>query len=43
MTVLASLLPLLPGEYTPVAFRFTSMLGGNWSIDDIQVDPYGRR
>ena len=43
MTVLASLLPLLPGEHTPVAFRFTSMLGGNWSIDDIQVDPYSRR
>ncbi|MDX6676486.1 MAG: hypothetical protein QOE31_538 [Solirubrobacteraceae bacterium] len=43
MTVLASLLPLLPGEHTPVAFRFTPMLGGNWSIDDIQVDPYQRR
>ncbi len=43
MTVLASLLPLLPGEHTPVAFRFTSQLGGNWSIDDIQVDPYQRR
>jgi len=43
MTVLASLLPLLPGEHTPVAFRFTSLLGGNWSVDDIQVDPYSRR
>jgi hypothetical protein len=43
MTVLASLLPLLPGEHTPVAFRFTSLLGGNWSIDDVQVDPYSRR
>ncbi len=42
MPVLASLLPLLPGEHTPVAFRFTS-LDGNWSIDDIQVDPYQRR
>ena len=43
MTVVASLLPLLPGEHTPVQFRFTSMLGGNWSIDDVQVDPYNRR
>ena len=43
MTVIANLLALLPGEHTPVAFRFTSLLGGNWSIDDIQVDPYSRR
>ncbi len=43
MTVTANLLALLPGEHTPVAFRFTSLLGGNWSIDDIQVDPYSRR
>jgi hypothetical protein len=42
MTVLASLLPLLPGEHTPVQFRFTPLLGGDWSIDDIQVDPYAR-
>ena len=42
MTVLASLLPLLPGEHTPVAFRFTPMLGGTWSIDDVYADPYGR-
>ena len=35
MTVLANLLPLLPGEQTPVAFRFTPLLGGNWSIDDV--------
>jgi hypothetical protein len=42
MTVLASLLPLLPGEHTPVQFRFTPLLGGNWSVDDIQVDPYQR-
>jgi len=42
MTVLASLLPLLPGEHTPVQFRFTPLLGGNWSIDDVQVDPYKR-
>lgn len=42
MTVIASLLPLLPGEHTPVQFRFTPLLGGNWSIDDVYVDPYGR-
>ncbi len=42
MTVLASLLPLLPGQHTPVAFRFTPLLGGNWSVDDVFVDPYGR-
>jgi hypothetical protein len=42
MTVLVSLLPLLPGEYTPVKFRFTPLLGGNWSVDDVWVDPYQR-
>jgi hypothetical protein len=42
MTVLANLLPLLPGNHTPVQFRFTPILGGNWSIDDVFVDPYGR-
>jgi len=43
MTVVANLLALLPGEHTPVAFRFTPMLGGHWSIDDVQVDPYMRK
>ncbi len=43
MTVIANLLALLPGEKTPVAFRFTPMLGGEWSIDDVYVDPYARR
>ncbi len=42
MTVVANLLALLPGEHTPVAFRFTPTLGGSWSVDDIQVDPYNR-
>jgi len=42
MAVVANLLALLPGQHTPVAFRFTPLLGGNWSIDDIEVDPYGR-
>ncbi len=38
--VLASLLPLLPGERTPVAFRFTPIGGGSWQIDDVYVDPW---
>jgi hypothetical protein len=42
MTVLANLLPLLPGAHTPVAFRFTPLLGGDWSIDDVYVDPFQR-
>ena len=43
MTVLANLLPLLPGQHTPVQFRFTPLLGGDWSIDDVYVDPYARK
>jgi hypothetical protein len=42
MTVIASLLPLLPGNHTPVQFRFTPLLGGDWSVDDVFVDPFGR-
>ncbi|HYH58101.1 MAG TPA: hypothetical protein VD790_02610 [Thermoleophilaceae bacterium] len=42
MLVIANLLPLLPGEQTPVRFRFTAQ-GADWSIDDVYVDPYGRR
>ena len=38
--VLASLLPLLPGEQTPVQFRFTPVGGGTWQIDDVYVDPW---
>ena len=36
--VLANLLPLLPGNYTPVSFRFTAVTG-SWWIDDVYVDP----
>ena len=43
MSVVANLLPLLSGDKTAVAFRFTSQLGAAFSIDDVQVDPYGRR
>jgi hypothetical protein len=38
MVVTANLLPLLPGNYTPVQFRFTPQ-GGDWKIDDVFVDP----
>jgi hypothetical protein len=38
MPVVANLLPLLPGEHTPVRFRFTPVLG-SWQIDDVFVDP----
>ena len=41
--VLASLLPLLPGQMTPVQFRFTPLLGGSWQIDDVYVDPWRAR
>ena len=42
MVVAGNLLPLLPGDHTPVAYRFTAV-GGDWSIDDVWVDPYGRK
>ena len=37
--VVANLLPLLPGEYTPVQFRVRSVGLGTWSVDDFYVDP----
>ena len=37
----ASLLPLLPGQKTAVAFRFRA-LTGNWNVDDAYVDPYAK-
>ena len=39
--VTANLLPLLPGQMTAVAFRFTA-LTGSWQIDDAYVDPMFR-
>jgi hypothetical protein len=39
MVVAASLLPLLPGDKTPVAFRFSSD-NGSYLVDDVYVDPY---
>jgi hypothetical protein len=41
--VIASLLPLLPGERTAIAFRFRATgFGGDWRIDDVFVDPHRR-
>jgi hypothetical protein len=38
MLIVANLLPLLPGDRTPVAFQFSPLLG-DWQIDDVYVDP----
>lgn len=44
MPILASLVSTLPGSSTSLAFRFSPVgSGGNWSIDDVYVDPYARR
>jgi hypothetical protein len=40
--VVGNFLPLLPGQYTPVTFRFAPLLGGDWQIDDVYVDPWKR-
>jgi hypothetical protein len=40
MLIIANLLPLLPNQQTPVAFRFTPQGTGNWWIDDVYVDPH---
>jgi hypothetical protein len=40
MLIIANLLPLMPGQQTPVAFRFTPQGTGNWWIDDVYVDPH---
>jgi hypothetical protein len=40
MLMVGNLLPLLPGDQTPVQFQFTPLLGGNWQIDDVYVDPW---
>jgi len=40
LPVTANLLPLLPDDQTPVAFRFTPIGDGEWSIDDTYIDPW---
>ena len=40
--VITNLLPLLDNDKTAVAFRFRAVTG-NWTIDDVYVDPICRR
>jgi hypothetical protein len=40
MLLVANLLPLLPGDHTPVQLRFVPQGGGAWLVDDVYVDPY---
>ena len=35
--------PLLAGGATRLSIRFTPLLGGDWRVDDVYVDPYGKR
>jgi hypothetical protein len=42
MPIGVNLLPLLPDNHTAVAFRFSAS-GGDWTIDDVYVDPICRR
>jgi hypothetical protein len=42
LPVLASLLPLLPSEQTPIAFRFRPVGSASWTIDDVYLDPWRR-
>jgi hypothetical protein len=41
LPIVANLVGVLGGSQTPVAFRFTAD-GGDWRIDDVYVDPYGK-
>jgi len=43
MVLVVNMLPLLPGEKTPVAFRFVPQGTGTWSVDDVHVDPWRTR
>jgi hypothetical protein len=40
--VIANLLPLLPPDRTAVRFKFAPLLGGDWQVDDVYVDPFSR-
>ena len=40
--LVANLLPLLPGQHTPVRLRFVPQGLGAWQIDDVYVDPFKR-
>ena len=38
--IVANLLPLLPGDHTPVAFVLSAQGAASWVVDDFYVDPY---
>ena len=38
--IVANLLPLLPGDHTPITLRFVPQGAGSWQIDDVYVDPF---
>jgi hypothetical protein len=40
---LGNLLPLVPGQVTDISFRFVPLLGGDWQVDDVYVDPLRAR
>lgn len=42
MAVVVNLLPLLPDDSTPVAFRFVAQGPATWQIDDVYLDPTRR-
>lgn len=35
--------PLLSGGSAQLSIRFTPLLGGDWRVDDVYVDPYMKR
>jgi hypothetical protein len=40
--VIADLVPLLPGDQAPVAFRLTALGDAAWDVDDFYLDPQRR-
>jgi hypothetical protein len=43
LPLVANLLPLLPGNQTPITLTFSPQgQGGDWQIDDLYVDPWTR-
>jgi hypothetical protein len=39
---LGNVLSVLASDSTPMSFRFTPLLGGEWQVDDVYVDPMRR-
>lgn len=40
---LGNVLSVLASNSTPMSFRFTPLLGGEWQVDDVYVDPWRAR